>query len=590
MPQTLDSLKPVAILLSALAAGPAFAQGGLEQTDWLDHPDDQMDFVRSCADYWLVGEDQANGGFFESTDATGQATSGTKVTLNQAHTIYGLVRAFQMTGEEAYLDAALRAQDFLNGKAWNPTQRRWYYELGATGNILGGSRNGYLTAFWQHYALLGLTTALEATADPAYAARLEESMQASFEGLWDPRPGYEGYYDEADGDFGNPRGKSFHSVVDALTTHAFSARLLGWPEDPAPPVVTLLDRFIEHFLAPMESGSIKAMTDNYDSNYAPFGGGGSTGHLLKGVWVLSRGYFLTGDPLYREYAGKVAEWVLDPQRGLYDFTNGSPYSNYNPYSGFLNDTTKEYWQMEQGFTGGITLWSITGEERYRTMAEESLNFHHNHFWDRTHGEVYHRVNQSGSSPTNPTKGIRYKGGYHSIELGWYAWWYGKLWITGEPVAVHYRFSPAAAERDIPLRPLVLPPGRLAVTRVERQTAPDLWEDDPGWPGTGSVLTLPAGPGGRFRVTYAGRPGPGPFSGPPAQLEGWIFTWMGWVYRAEIPLPGWYYHETRGWLWIPDTDPASTWAWTLSDGQWRWTNPTLHPWSYSATTGQWAAWE
>ncbi|MFW6336726.1 MAG: hypothetical protein ACOC3G_06330, partial [Phycisphaeraceae bacterium] len=137
-------------------------------------------------------------------------------------------------------------------------------------------------------------------------------------------------------------------------------------------------------------------------------------------------------------------------------------------------------------------------EEFLRVADRTLHFFMNHYWDREHGEVFYLVGANGNI-LNANKGGPDKGGFHSIELFYSTYLYANLLYHRRPVSLHYRFAPADAERSVTLRPLAVPDSAIEITQVQRDG-----EAFDGYDAARNTLQLPAGVGGVFRVTFAPR--------------------------------------------------------------------------------------
>jgi hypothetical protein len=222
------------------------------------------------------------------------------------------------------------------------------------------------------------------------------------------------------------------------------------------------------------------------------------GHVLKSAWCLGRIYQIEPDTVFTWGAVKL---INDVWQNGYDHEYGGPYKDYNRVTGEMimwgnPDTAKAWWQMEQAVTGGLQMYYITGDSLYLRMADETLDFFMKYFVDHTYGEVYENRERSGPLTWGDHKGSGGKAGYHSIELGYYVYLYGKLFVKDEPATLHYYFEPQNQNRTILLNPLALPENRLKIQEVRLDGA--LYSDyDP----YSRILNLPAGTGGYFEIEY-----------------------------------------------------------------------------------------
>lgn len=503
MPATSRQL--LAFLAALTVVSPVDAQTSL----WLTQPDMLVDYVRTNADFWLQTYDADRGGFYTNVGRDGIILSnrGTnKDVLTQSRNAYAMVRAFQMTGDERYLEYARGALDFMYDHGWDATYGGWRNNISSLGIPYNISQDK--SAFIQHYALLGPAAMVEATASATDQEWLTRGYTYLDDVFWDRRPGMSGYYDRVDWRSENPRGKSFNATVDALTTHAFII-------DDQKRTQALLRNILERIIPTMSDQAI-GFAEVYDAdwNIDPSERLSIMGHVLKTAWVMARAeqlydfsYINVASPLadsLRDAAAFLAQHVLE--KG-YDHEFGGPYKDYDRITGEMQlwglaDSTKAWWQMEQAITAGLIIMTPALSDPFLDMASESIDFFMDHFQDPVYGEVFaDRTRRGDGIPEwGDHKGDGFKAGYHSIELGYYAWVYASLFLTTEPFTMHYRFDPAGYERSVPLNPLENYNGfRPSVQSVLHDGAPydeRLWN----WGG----LRLPPGTSGTFQVTYVGR--------------------------------------------------------------------------------------
>jgi mannose/cellobiose epimerase-like protein (N-acyl-D-glucosamine 2-epimerase family) len=487
--------------LLALAA-PAAAQPAL-QSEHLADPDLLVEYVDASARFWLnVYDADDGGGFFTNVDREGNVINAwgrNKNVMTQSRDAYAMVRAFQLTGDEALLGYARGALDFMYAHGWDDAYGGWFDRLGETGAPL--NPNDPKTAFHQHYALLGPMAMVEATDSALDAAWLDQGYAWNEAHLWDGRSDLFGYYDRASRTGSGPTGKSFNATVDALTTHAIQRYLLTGDPAYRTRLEALAANMRDRLVASMDEQAI-GFAEKYDANWAPLASEQLTimGHVLKTAWCFGRLYEVLGDEAYLALGEEVAQHVLD--RG-YDHAYGGPYKDYNRVTGEMQlwgipDTTKAWWQMEQAVMAGLELYRHTGEDRWLAMADETMDFFMTHFVDPVYGEVYaDRTRYGGPVPQwGDHKGDGNKAGYHSTELGYYAYLHATLFVHADEATLHYRFDAVPEARTLRLNPLDVAEGTLRITRVLLDGQP--YGD---YDADALALHLPAGVGGHFEVGF-----------------------------------------------------------------------------------------
>ena len=207
------------LLLLLLLSTSIFSQYQLK-SPYLIKPEKNIGLIDSCASFWMNTWDNNSGGFYTNISKTGSVISNwglNKNMLTQSRNAYGLTRAYQVTGKKEYLDKAKEALEFMFTNAWDNTYGGWFNEIDQNGNPVNINQNK--TAFYQHYALLGISAYYEVTGDTSIFNWLMKGYNSNEENLWDNDPVNFGYYDYASRNWSSKNDKSFNATVDAITTH-----------------------------------------------------------------------------------------------------------------------------------------------------------------------------------------------------------------------------------------------------------------------------------------------------------------------------------------------------------------------------------
>jgi len=488
------------ILISLLLSVQASAQYE-PMSPYLNDPELTIAYVDSCAQFWIQALDESRGGFYTNIDRFGNVISswGTnKNLLTQTRDAYGFVRAYMLTGNETYRAYAEAGLDFMYEHAWDSVNGGWYSQLDINGNVIGA--NSGRSAFDEHYALLGPAAAFEAFGDSTDLNMLLAGYAHLEEVFWDDRPGYTGYFDWATATSSAAYDKSFNATVDAITTHVLSLYLQTEEPIYLERLQEISQEIIDRLVGSMPDQAI-GFVEKYDSNWNWDNSETMTimGHVLKAAWCLIRVYQLDPQPEYLEAAEVLVSDVLDHG---YDHELGGPYKDYNRNTGAMlmwgnPDTAKAWWQMEQAVTAGLELWSVTNNDTYLQMADESLYFFMRFFVDHTYGDVYENRTRYGGETWGLNKGGGGKAAYHSIETGYYTYLYASLFLQEEPCSLYYWFEPVTSNRLILLNPLKSNLTPLVIVDVTLDGVAY-----PAFDGQSRILSIPGGTGGKFQVTFA----------------------------------------------------------------------------------------
>ena len=489
------------VLMFVFTAVPllAVAQKPRAKSAWLQNPDEAVAYVAANADFWLATRDTENGGFFTNVGNDGSVNPSRKAILTQARHAYSFSRAFMLTGNEEYLEAGRAALDFMYDAFWS--DGGWKVEIDGSGAFTGHSANTQWIAFFQDMPLVGIIGMLEAARDPGDVDWMDRAMAHS-ERRWDSRPGFEGYYDRLDPETSEVAGKGFSATADALNHRIVPRVLLGVGSPTDERFVQLSDQVLQHFVGPLYVDDLSfGFPGGLNGDWEPEGTGQFvfSGHIYKSAWLLGQAAMRTGGRDYEVGMGALLDEIWNHQRPgheAWDSENGGPFSVFKWIDGTRSDTNKSWWMLGDAFMGSMLGWYLSGEDRYWTMADESLDFFERHFVDAGDGGVFASTSKTGA-PVSSMKGDFWKASFHEVELGYYAYLYGKLLYREEAIEVHYRVSEAESEQNLVLTPLMLPEGSLTLDGVTHNGEP--WTS---FDGATRTLTVPPGESGVFAAVFS----------------------------------------------------------------------------------------
>ncbi|NLD93995.1 MAG: choice-of-anchor D domain-containing protein [Fibrobacter sp.] len=487
------------------------ATSGYQPTSpYILYPERAIDFVQNIADFRSKARDNINGGYYTNINRQGYSTGANEKALcGQSRIAYTFVRAFMVTGDEKYLELAHHALKFLYLHGWN---NGWYFVTDSTGKYIDHWGHNDWWSFQQHYALIGIAAMVEATggtidwndgteSDHTWLMR---GVNSNYTKLWDSGTGTKGYYNYSNRAWTSKRGKGFTPTVDGVTTHGLMMALMYDSLNHKQRFIDLADNIVDHLIANM-SVAAAGFPENFDANWNIDNSSTSMdiGHGFKTAWVLQRAYLRNPDhPQYLTSAQLLMQNLWD--NGCYDTVNGAPYSYLNWKTGEVTSTNKDFWMTEQGFTSGIMSYytATTQQQRdmYLRVADGSLNFFMNRIIDPVYGEAYNVVNRDGSSVVDANKGGLFTAGYHSSELGYYAYLYSSLYYHKSPVQLYYYYPEANTERTFKLTPVAIEDSVLKITSVtlDGVSYTDFNSDS-------RTLHLAPGVGGKFKVTFGFTP-------------------------------------------------------------------------------------
>ncbi|MDX2109503.1 MAG: hypothetical protein SFY80_04600 [Verrucomicrobiota bacterium] len=574
---------------------------------WVNQPETILPYIQEAADFWIKAYDTEYGGFFSNVGLTGTPTDqNVKATLIQGRNTYAMAKAFMVTGDEKYLPYGEGATTFLNTYGWDETNLGWYGLNDRTGNLYNPGNLSWANnkwSFWQHYNLIGTESMLEVTGEQKYADWLARGNAVNDEILWDDTPGQEGYFAGSSGlAWQNLSGKGFTPTVDAMTTQATYNYLLDRSQFRYERMLAVADNINDYLVGSMTaSGVVAGFPSEFDTAWKINTSKTSTsiGHMIKTAWCLARANLLSGDDKYQASAEKLLDHVIAWKAGtsgaMFDLTKGVPKGEINWKTGNTSGTG-DWWTVEQAFTSGMMNYYISGKDSYLKMADNAIDFWMGEYdtvgkkyirqgyWDYVNKECYSVVTPSGTVTSNE-KGALFKGGYHSTELLYYVYLYSNLYYHKKPVQLHYKWSASETDKQYALWPLEIQDAKLKITGVQTKSGVALTSFDANT----RTVTIPAGMGGVFKVTYENLDTAPTSNNAWGLLSGsdavWTWTYPGWVYYSSAWYP-WSYSVDLGWLYSFTNKPGAAWQYVASLGDIVYTSAEIYPYAYSANHGKW----
>ncbi|MBF0564284.1 MAG: AGE family epimerase/isomerase, partial [Nitrospirae bacterium] len=432
--------------------------------------------------------------------------------------IYGFASAYNLTGDERYLEAAEKGSKYLRDhfRAVDTSENicYWYHAIDFSDKsgrkILGsnmpevpGMRHGQIKtvrerkifasefgddydaipAYEQIYALAGPTQTYRLTGDPLIRSDIDMTLNFMDRHFKDHDKG--GYYSHIDPvtfkgtseSLGRNRGrKNWNSVGDHAPAYLINLFIATGEQEHLDFLVDTATTIADHFPDYGESAFVQEKFHEDWSKDQTWGwqqNRGVVGHNLKIAWNLMRIYHVKQDPKYLELARKIAALMPkhggDPQRGgWYDVVDRILNEGETVHRFAWHDR-KAWWQQEQGILAYLILHGSLKDAEYLKYARESSAFYNAWFLDHDGGAVYFNVMGNGMPyllGTERMKGSHSMSGYHSFELCYLASVYTNLLITKQPLDLYFKPYPNGFKDGIlRVTPDLLPKGSIKIESV-----------------------------------------------------------------------------------------------------------------------------
>ena len=375
-----------------------------ENRSWIR---EQLD---TCVNFWLKnGMDPVNGGVYTCLDRKGEVYSTDKSVWMQGRAGWIFSYLCHVYGpRQEWLDAAKSCIDFLEDHCRNPkAENRLYFTVTAEGLPLRQRRYYFSEAF---YAL--------ANAEYYGVTGTRENLERA-------RWAYDLYWDLSHG-APDPAGLGPKTIPETRTGRAFG-----------PPMIILnvtnvmlrvdperralyqeraqqsVDEIFQYHVHP----ELKCVLENVAEDgtarlYYTEGRTVNPGHDIEGSWFLLEHAKNTGDQELVKKAAQIFDWAIEAgwdheYGGLLYFIDclGKPPEAYE-------HDMKLWWPHNEILIASMMLYRDTGDEKYLTWFQKTLDYCKAHFADDVYGEWYGYLRRDGNPTMPPTKGSTFKGPFH----------------------------------------------------------------------------------------------------------------------------------------------------------------------------------
>jgi len=363
--------------------------------------------------FWLKhAVDEQYGGFRGqiANDLTIDSFANKGLILN-ARILWTFSKAFSVYGEDAYLQAARRAFDYLTRHFWDTTFNGVFWMVDYLGHPVETKKRIYGQAF----TVYALAEYHRVTGDPealTKAIQIYEAIEsASHDAL------HRGYFEtyERDWTLANEQRLSEVDMDEkkSMNTHLHLleayANLLRCQDNPA--VRRQLKELIQVFLEHIIDRQAHHFGMFFDEEWHSKSDHVSFGHDIEGSWLLCEAAEILGDePILqavRQEALLMARAALDQ---AVDSDGGLLYEG--DASGII-DTDKHWWPQAEAVVAFLNAYQLSGREHFQRAAEASWDFIEKHIVDRQHGEWFWKVSREGIPSQDKFKVDQWKCPYHN---------------------------------------------------------------------------------------------------------------------------------------------------------------------------------
>lgn len=182
--------------------------------------------------------------------------------------------------------------------------------------------------------------------------------------------------------------------------------------------------------------------------------------------------------LAKQLAERMGDVGVDKVRGgIYDCVERNPRSGMP--TEFAWDSTKDFWQQEQGILAYLILYGATRDQKHLRLARESSAFWNLFFLDRERQGYFFRTTADGAPILRGQYGMKssHAIGYHAFELAYLAHMYTRAYVAGgigdgngntgpdNSFCLYFKISSTKQQKSINVLPDFMPPGSVRIVRV-----------------------------------------------------------------------------------------------------------------------------
>lgn len=373
--------------------------------------------IKSIMDFYAPNIVDSTGGFFQNFKDDGEVfNGGERHLVSSCRMIFNFCKAFELFGEEEYLDRAKHGVDYIRTRHWDAHRQAFAWTLKDGHRPDDQTNHCYGLAF----VILSFAAAHEAGIDGA-AEGIATTFNIMEKRLWDAGIGL--YADEASPDWsvvGAYRGQNANMHSCEALIAAFEATKQTDYLDRACAIAKTItidlagksDGLIwEHFTQNLE------IDWDYNKNdpknlYRPWGF--QPGHQVEWSKLL-----LT------LYGHRPDKWMVERARSLFDRAfdlcwdndQGGIFYGFAP-DGTICDDDKYFWVQAEAFSAAARLHTQTGDDEYTHHYKRIWQYAWDNMIDHKHGAWYRVLTAANLRLSDEKSTAGGKCDYHTIGACW----------------------------------------------------------------------------------------------------------------------------------------------------------------------------
>jgi mannobiose 2-epimerase len=373
----------------------------------------EVELLSDILPFWLKHSiDQIYGGFVGqiANDLAIDPHAHKGLILN-ARILWTFSRAFAIYREDAYLQAAHRAADYIARHFWDAQFNGFFWMVDYLGRPVDTKKRIYGQAF-VIYALVEYHRATRDTSALEKAICLYGAVETA---AHDERN--QGYFETYERDWSLAQdqrlsGKDMDEKK-SMNTHlhlleAYAALLRVWNNAD---LRTRLQELLHIFLHRIINPSTQHFWTFFDEEWQPRSDHISFGHDIEGSWLICEAAEIVGDAELRHTAEQQAIRMAQAVYAEGIDADGGLLHEADP-NGII-DGNKHWWPQAEAVVGFLNAYQISGQEHFLQAAQKSWEFIDKYIIDHRRGEWFWRVSRDGVPSDDERKVDPWKCPYHN---------------------------------------------------------------------------------------------------------------------------------------------------------------------------------
>ncbi len=363
--------------------------------------------------YWMkFTPDPEYGGFYGHVDHWNKPVEkASKGAIMNARILWTFSAAFRMFKENAYLDAAHRAYNFILDHFLDTELGGVYWELDYQANVISSRKQIYAIAF-TIYAMAEYRMACGDELALEVSVKLFEVIEShAFD---NEKNGYTEAFardwtrikDLRLSEKDDNESKTMNTHLHVMEAYANLNRI--WKNTR---LEKSLENMIHLFLTKFVNKETSHLNLFFDDEWNLKSSLVSYGHDIECSWLLHESAEVLGKPALAEQTGKLAiRMARENFTGL--DTDGGLFYEFIPKENKL-DSDKHWWPQAEALVGYFNAYQLSGDEEFARKTLQSWDFINHRIIDHQNGEWYWSVNRRGIPRIKNEKAGFWKCPYHN---------------------------------------------------------------------------------------------------------------------------------------------------------------------------------